>query len=110
MNIKRISKHLLMMATMLFSLPLNIMAEEELPPLIIEFKTSVLELEEGEEGRTATILLGANKSETDYLLIDCGNGIEEHEFSFTSGSFFYTVNTGTANTAVIKNHEGTRLN
>ena len=80
MNIKRISKHLLMMATMLLSLPLNIMAEEELPPLIIEFKTSVLELEEGEEGRTATILLGANKSETDYLLIDCGNGIEEHEF------------------------------
>ena len=41
------------------------------------------------------------------FFIDC---IEEHEFGFTSGSFFYTVNAGTANTAVIKNHEGTRLN
>lgn len=68
------------MATVLFSLPVAVMAEEELPPLIIEFKTSVLEQADGEEGRTATILLGANKSEEDYLIVDCGNGTEEHEF------------------------------
>ena len=41
------------------------------------------------------------------FFIDC---IEEHEFSFTAGSFFDSVNTGTANTAVIKNHEGAGFN
>ena len=37
------------------------------------------------------------------------NSIKKHEFSFSAGSFLYSVNAGTSHTAVVKNHEGTRL-
>ena len=41
------------------------------------------------------------------FFIDC---IEEHELCFAAGCFFDSVNSGTANTAVIKNHECAWLN
>ena len=41
------------------------------------------------------------------FLVDC---IQKHKLSFASGSFFYSINTRTTNTGIIKNHKGSRFN
>lgn len=65
------------MVCALLCLPQTAKAAEDEP--IIEFKTAVAQ--ESDQANTVTILIGGFKAETDYIDLDCGAGLEEHELN-----------------------------